>query len=302
MNKELIFNEVIESILSTRTLARVEKGELINKKAEIWINTIENKQVYLNYIPYSFKGENLHGNTRIKLAKEFINSYTFNDLKYMYNAKIDAIYKHRELEENNKYKLDNLIQELNLNKFKEFTSNDIEVKFYNIENGKYGIEFLLNSENYIDIKIYNNNNYNGFTTKIDYKEVEFDEFTNTLERLYLSCKEYKDNKEAEARRKREEVMKKIEINEAIYNLYEKVNDKIIILKTGKKTFTAFESGIRYSVGSGKSGKFYRCNLSKFKDIINKKGIEKVSYTLLDKNIKTYQDDNFYLNLEYKQII
>lgn len=303
MNKELIFNEVVESILGTRTLAVIQRGELINKKGEIWIKT-EKQEIYLNYIPYNFKGDNIHGNTRINLAKDFINTYTFDDLKSMYNAKIEAINKHRELEESNKYKLDNLIQELNLNKFKEFTNynDDVEVRFYNIDGGKYGIEFLINSGNYTDISIYNNDKYNGFTSKIDYKEVEFKEFKSMLEILYLSCKEYKENKEAEARIKREEAKRELEISNAIYKLYKKVNDNIIVLRTGNKNFIAFENGVRYSVGTGKSGKFYRCNWGKFEDIINKKGIEKVSYALLDKDTKTYQENDFYLSLDYENIV
>lgn len=301
MNKELLFDNIVEGIFSTITIKRVDQGKLINKKSEIWIESEDGKEIYLTYIPYAFNNAEIHGNTRITLAKEFIDNYTFNSLKTMYNAKLAKEIKHIESEENNKNKLENLIIELNLNKFKNYTRNKEDIKIiYNYNTKKYYISLELN--NNINIEIYNNNNYKEFIFKIDYKEIDPATFKTALEEIYINVKTSTEEKEkAKEERLKEESRKQLE-KDKIYFLYKNVSDYNIILKTGKKTFMTFNNGLRYSVGTGKSGKFYRCSWTNFEEIILKKGIEKVSYCLIDKETKTTNTDEYYLNLEYRNII
>lgn len=303
MSKELIFDKVIENILSNTMLARVEEGELINKKAEIWITTSEGQEGYLNYIPYDFKGEDINGHVRNTLAKEFISIYSFSDLKRLYNNKIETENKQRASEEANKNKLENVIEELELNRFSDFTRDKIEVKFnYGIK--KYYIEFSVKKDRNTGstIQIFNTNDYNNLLYKVNYNEIALNDFKTALNELYDISKAYYVEVEKEKQEALEKELKQEQIQKAIFNLYSNIANKIIILRTGKKNFIAFENGLRYSVGSGKSGKYYNCSYGQFADLINKKDINKLSYTLLDKDAKTYQQDEFYLSLEYKNIM
>jgi len=299
MNKKELFEQMLNDMINIPIIAKIENGELINVKSEIYLKTV-NEKIYIGYVPYEFKKEKLHGNTRLALAKEFVDLYKFEQVKELFYKRLEKERKLLELEEKNKYRLINLIEELNLYRFKNFVKlSDISVKFY-AGLKKYILDFNIKCDKYRinNIQVYNNDNCNKLVYKINYVEMDYELFVKKLDELYNLCIEFekKNKKEFEKDKKEKEIKQKIN------KLYFDNIKNIIILKTNKKTFIAFSNNIRYSVESGKCGKYYNTNYSYFEKLILKKGVEKVKYTLLDKNATTYMDDDFYLNLPYKDIV
>lgn len=296
MNKELIFNEMIENILEKVTLGKFENGILFigNEKDTILIKNETNID-YLTSVPHEFNGEKLHGNFRNSLAKEFIEIYSFDYLKNLYNKKVEAYYKNLELQEQNKYKLDDIYNDIHfMAKYTRYNKIEPVRFFYGME--KYGIEFNcnVNSLHSDNIQIYNNSDFTKFIFRHNYKNEELTR-TELIERLKeLSVeyeKEYIRRKEEEQKKKTEQE-KQLKLEKAIQDLY--FLNKPILLKS-KNSYICFRNGVRFAVGEGKSGKYMNCNYHQFYDLIIKKNINE--YYILNDNEKVYR----YTNKDLKEL-
>lgn len=308
MNKEKLFNEIIEGILSCRGIQVVQNGTLEAVKDVIVVND-GSRLVTLYYIPSEFESFAIHGNTRKVLASEFIKTYDFEYLKALYDEQLQKEVNHKKNEDDNKHLLIDLMELINLKEFEKFSRNKIELKFVNFLSGKYEIEFYCKKNNYTGdtIQIYLSENYNSkFLLRFNYQDFELtaQEIKNKLDEVYNIYNSYYLEVEEIKRKKLEEENKKINIDTAIYSLYSKnINNSIIVLRTSKKSYTAFVVGLRYAVGTGKSGKYIKSNSIKFDEFINKKGVEKVTYTLLDKDFNTCALTDEELNkMSWKNII
>ncbi|AUN01412.1 TPA: hypothetical protein ACXDAY_002300 [Clostridium botulinum] len=309
MNKQKIFNTMIEDNLynGKSFLFDEDEGELISDKGSILLKDKSNKLHYLLMIPYESEGEQIHGNNRNKLAKEFINKYTFNYLKDLHNKQIEIQKKHLQLEEENKTKLEDLYSSISY--MEKYNNNnrysfDGGVKFLYGSFKKYCIEFNCSKDNYSsdNIRISNNESKDKFDFKfnetiIELTEKEVIQKIKNLSEIYE--KVFQEKKEIEECNKQKE-LRKIKLQNKLFKLYSLSSENEILFKN-KKTFIGIKNGMRYAVGEGKAGKYYRCDYYKLCELINKKNI--TEYIIVDKNINTYTLSNKELkNLKYIKII
>lgn len=279
MKKELIeslLNDMFESALCTSTIMQIREGDLMCNSGTVYVKTLANKLYFLCMSPYEDKDRNdIHGNTRNLIAKEFINKYSYTDIKNAYLKKEEEQNKHIMLEENNKYKLEELLpimekfKDLNMNKY----DNNISIKFNGTH--KYHINICDT------IEIYNNNDYVNYILRYNYENtiLSKEELLNTLDKVYNEYKEKHDIKMMEKKKKLEELNKQIKLEKLIYNLYEESKDKYIIIKTSKNSYTAFHNNLKYAVGKNKMGKFYNTDSVKFEKFITSKNIDNLMYAI-----------------------
>ena len=148
--KTTIMNKMLNTALSNVTIRYIiadgiETGNLIENNASIYLN-IDGKICYITYVPYDIDGENIDKRTRKKIAKEFIETYKFDDIVKMYKDKLNEKEEKLKAAEENKKQLENLIKEYeNLKQYGE-----LEIK----ENGtliSYYIQFKRNYNYRLDI-------------------------------------------------------------------------------------------------------------------------------------------------------
>ena len=276
MDREKLLNDMFESALHTSTVMQIKEGDLIYNSGTVYVKTLTNKLYFLCMSPYENENkEELHGNTRNSIAKEFINKYTYSYIRNAYIKREEEKEKHLILEENNKYKLEELLpimekfKDLDMNKY----DNDISIKFNSTH--KYHINICDT------IEIYNNNDYVNYILRYNYENniLSKDELLNKLNELYTMYKEKHDIKMMEKKKKLEELDKEIKLEKLIYNLYEESKDKYIIIKTSKNSYTAFHNNLKYAVGKNKRGKFYNTDSVKFEKFITSKNIDNLMYAI-----------------------
>lgn len=285
------FEKMIEDALHTRTITKVKEGQLIavTKPGYKCIEVIdpEGKNHYLTNIkPLNYDDEEeIHGNTKNKILKEFVNKYTYSDIQKEFDKMIEENTKKVELAEANKIKLENLMQELKeLENFEkvEILANNYLIEYY------INLEYDYNFK----IEIYYMND-NEFRYRFNYSNETLNKM-QVLEKVDLVIKDIKEvehKKELEKIEKRKEQDKK----DKIYNFAEEVQGKKVLLKL-KSSVVCIEDGFRFAVGKGKEGKFMRC-----------RGIYELIKYINDKDIKEYVIINHeerysnYTNKEFKAL-
>ena len=303
MDKQKIFDNMIEDILSMVIIENFNSGELISNKDNILINNNE-KSYYLINVPYEIEHNKIHGNTRNFLAKEFVKQYTFDDLKKLYNDKIAAQELHLQLEEKNKYKLDDLLKSIAyINKYNNDKCNPIiEVRFTYGGFQKYMIEIDCNKNNFSsdNIQISNSPNYDKFEFRLNCKSEiltkdEVIERINNLSKVYE--KVFQENKKAEELAAKEQD-RKVNFEKKVIELY---YSKERILLHWNNSYMVYNYGYRYAAGKGKSGRFYNCNYSQFYKMIITKNIN--NYCIIDKELDHDELNNKIANkeLQFKEI-
>ena len=206
MNKEKIFNTMLESAINTSTVIKIKTGDLIYYNNSIYVKN-DNTMTFICMIPYEDENrKEIHGNIRNSIGKQFVNNYNYEDILELFNLKEKKKKKHIEMEENNKYKLLDLAP--NLQKFKNITNN-IEFRVNHATN-KYYISIDTNNTN---IEIYNNNDYINYILVVNYKKtiVTEEELINKMNSIYTECKAEHDRKEEEKKRKLEKLDKEIKL-------------------------------------------------------------------------------------------
>lgn len=294
MNKQQIFDSMIENILNSVTLERQFKNTTL--KADGECITVDNE--YLVSVPYELEGEKIHGNTRNALAREFVQKYTYEVLKRMYDENIEKINNHLKLEEENKYKLENLYSKINfMEKYQKYNRNGVNY-FCGME--RYCIEFQCSKNDYnLDsIQIYNSSDYNNFEFRYNYQSVILTE-NEVMEKIKELSTEYENyylQKQAEAETKRQEKEKQIQLQNKIFELA-RIKYSQVIFKN-KKTYICYRNGLRFAAGSNKRGKYYNCNAYQLLDLITSKGITEYCIVNNDCNV---MDDTFLQGLQYSQL-
>lgn len=303
MDKQKIFNNMVEDILSMVTIEKLDSGELISDKDNILINS-NGKIDYLVNVPYKIEDNKIHGNTRNCLAKEFVKQYTFNDLKKLYNDKMATQKLHLQLEEKNKYKLDDLLPLISyINKYNNDRCNPtIEVRFTYGGFQKYMIEIDCNKNNYSsdNIQISNSSNYDKFEFRFNCKSemLTKDEVIKRINKLsQIYEKVFQENKRAEelAQKKQD---RKIDFEKKVIELY---YSKKRILLHWNNSYMVYNHGCRYAVGRGKSGRYYNCNYNQFYKMMTSKNINK--YCVIDQKLDYTELNDKITNkeLQFKEI-
>lgn len=263
LSNKVIFNEVIDNILNSLTIRQVPEGVLTAEGETILVN----KQ-WLTYIPHDINNEEIHGNRRSNLAKEFIKEYTFKDLKEKYNNKLQEQQIKAKYQEDNKERLEKLYNTLCelLIDIKEVRKSFIINHALNV----YEIEFIVSKNDYSSYHLtvfmnYNSNDYNVYSEDTRKNMLE-SEIIEEVENMIPILINQQNRKEEENEKRRLEKNKRYNIQVLVDKLY--LDDSIAILKKGKK-FMAFEDSTRYSIGDNVRGKFYRCNKSTYTEYIDK---------------------------------
>lgn len=256
MNNEI--KNMLQDAIHTSTVARIGAGNLIASDGTVEV-VKENKRYYL-----TSASSELHQTRRKKLAIEFINNYTYTDIRNMYLQEVEEQNKKIEKAENTKYILENLkeeLQELLQDKEISIKAKNNLIKYYISYSYKYSeLEIYLGSEKEYKIRY-------AYSQYIEVTKEELIKFIkeNIIEVKAADAKAEKEKQEQERIIQNKELQLENFIRE-----YGR-GEKIILLKT-KTGAVAYQGFTKWAVGKGKEGKYQKCNnLYKF---IKEKGIEK----------------------------
>ena len=295
-NKKVLNMEdrIIESMLGTAVnnivVRRVKEGNLILKNDSIEVLDNNNNLHFVTYCPYDFEGENLNKVTRNKMNKAFIDRYTYKDIINIFEG-IEEEKRNKVIKaENTRYILENLIDELLiLEKYGtlEMLANHNTIEYYISFKRSYNINLeisLTEKENEFNVS------YN-YDRKIMNKEGLREIVKNIVD---ISENEIKE----EAKRKEKEREEKNISNKRLEFARQIQQGKRAIIKL-KSGYQCIERNKRYSVGDGKSGKFYKLNgIFGIVEYLEKKNInqyvfidEADTYTLTNKKLKSLNYNN-----------
>ena len=291
--EDVILESMIDTAINNLNVRRVEKGTLILDYDSIKVIDNNNNKYFLTYCPYEYEGEDLNKRFRNKMNKAFMDKYTYDDIRNKFKAIQEEKIKKAEKAENTKYILENLVNN-ELSVLNQYGTIELLANNHTIE---YYIEFKRNYS--INLRISLTEKENIFNVSYNYdREVknieELKEIVNNI--VDISNKEIEEanRKREEERREREIYNKRLELAREIQS-----GKKVIVkLKSG---YQCLQKGIRYSVGTGKSGKFYKLSgLTGIVDYLIKKDINK--YIFIDNDDKTYNLTNEILKgLNYNNI-
>lgn len=292
--KNVIMSEMFENCMRSGIVEKNLEGNLKADRSNILVN--ENK--YLTYVPEKVYINDeyivIHGNTRNLIAKEFINKYSYKDIRKAFEKKLEEENKHLQLEEDNKNKLESLLQLEEIKYFSTLKDNELQVKFNHCIN-KYYIElkYYTNKHIYI-IEIFNNNDYKNYIFKngCDKKIVNKDGLIEILKDRINESKVYEEEK----RIKEEKEKQKKHI---LINLMEILSDNKVLFKNKNSYFVVDKCSLRYAVGKGKSGKYYNTDFQKIYKMVLEKNIKE--YYILKDNSINLRDNEVLKNLDYSII-
>lgn len=297
-----ILQNMIQDAIPRTTFTRLKNNQGINNislipNSDQIILTDGNQKGYYISVPYDIRvdGEtqSLHGNTRNKLAKQFIQKFSVD---YILNLEAEYIDKHTKKQnqaEIEKIEMQRIfeteIQPLFTNEFlsniKKFhgSFNELSIKDYTS-----GIQINLKCDfknpldrwgkdyhNSIEI-FFDNHNLNQFSMLTNGKQGRNERVNGlTLEQVKSECKrviseiesainEYNDLQiQADEKAKREQ-----QLNTFIWNTL--LSKDVTIFKK-KNTYVAVRNGMKYAIGDSKRGKDYSISQNKLLDMIMNKG-------------------------------
>jgi len=289
-------NEIIESMLDTAlsniVVRRVKEGTLILKNDSVDVLDNNNNNHFLTYCPYNFKGQELNKVTRKKINKTFIDKYKYEDIINIFEG-IQEEKRNKAIKaEETKYILENLVNDISI--LKKY--GDIEI-LANNNTIEYYIKFKRNHN--INLEIYLSDEEELFNVRYNYKNLVLNR-----EKLMTLVEYIIDLSEDEIREEQKEKQK----DEQERNIYNKRLNFANEIQSGKKAIVKLKSGYqciennrRYSVGDGKSGKYYKLiGVSAIVEYLEKKDINK--YVFIDES-STYRLTNEKLkSLNYINIV
>ena len=290
-------NEIIESMLDTAlsniVVRRVKEGTLILKNDSVDVLDNNNNNHFLTYCPYDFKGQELNKVTRKKINKTFIDKYKYEDIINIFEG-IQEEKRNKAIKaEETKYILENLVNDISI--LKKY--GDIEI-LANNNTIEYYIKFKRNHN--INLEIYLSDEEELFNVRYNYDKsmVNKKELNIIVDNIVtISENEIKQKLEEKQREEQER------------NLFYKRLNFAREIQGGKKAIVKLKSGYqciennrRYSVGDGKSGKYYKLiGVSAIVEYLEKKDINK--YVFIDEKSSTYRLTNEKLkSLNYINIV
>lgn len=265
MNKELLFAEVKESIKRTRSI-KLQNGQftLLQDNTVIGVNA-QDQVFYSCYIPYEFEGETINLRTRKALAQEFINTFNFLDLQneYIAEEQVKELQFNKALEElpqleELKNKLDNI---LGMYYARESSIN------YNTHRNAYVLDVTVRKD-----KLHNDgwmisNKNNKFEVLFEQDNLTLEETIAHITKDINLYKAYAEEKYQQNILKEKELNNKIYVANFVGGL--KAPEGCIIIFKNKKSYFAWSGNYKYAIGTGKSGKFVKCDRYKIEDMILK---------------------------------
>ena len=280
-------NNLIESMVDTArhngTLTVIKEGEFIVEYDSVRVIDSNNNKHFATYCPYDYEGERIDKRIRNKIHKKFIEKYSYKDIRNIiekdYQEKVNKVNK----AENTKYILENLIND-ELSTLQPYGTIDIKANNNLIE---YYINFKRSYNINLDIYLSDkeglfNVYYNYEKSLIDIEGIKM--IVNDI--INISEKQIQEEKEKQEQefKERNIANKRLEIARQIQQ------GKIAIIKL-KSGYQCLRGNIRYSVGTGKSGKYYKLNgIYAIVEYLEKKDINE--YIFID------NDDTFHLTNKY----
>lgn len=262
---------------------------LFVKNQCIYVNGLGNKEILI-FTPQEM--ENIHGNTVNKILNDFINQYSFNDILSIVLKELEYQTAKEEYIKNNLQKIIDLKKDLSfLDKYvvEDRFSNEkykiyhhIGLLEFSLLKNKYSsalVKINLTFDNINKFSFYFNNK-RELKTKEEIKEILNNYINKTCINRLEEIKE-------EQKQKRIEELKQ----DALCNFMNNIKNKIVLFKYNKSYFI-WRKNTRFSVGTGKSGKYYNCNLRHLKEMIENKNIN--DYVVLN-------NSTMFTNEELKKI-
>lgn len=280
-----IINEVKENMISNCIIMEVAERGLKDQCKLVFENDafriIFNDKYYLVGLMDNIEGKV----NRKKAAAEFLNMVSLNDIIELYFQKKEEKIKKENMINSQLYKLEAIY-----NKYKDIITElngNIEIvnKYLDI---------------YFKLEVFNSANYSITIKDPDHFITYGDIYT--LEELYKEldnnieiAKEYRKQQAIKEAEEMAQLEKEATISNTIFKLIKENNT--LLFKNNRSYFIYKSCGLRYSVGSGKAGKYMNCNYSKLIDMILKKNIndyiitDKTSWT--DEELKEVQFNKIY---------
>lgn len=244
-------------------LELVKQGSLFIDDNSICLKDLLTNKLYILYTLYSGNignDINIHGNSIKGILRDFVNNYTYNDILEIYNADKQIKIKFQEYEENNRYKLEDIKNKIEI----MFAGIDINAKInkYN----KYELTFTLKEDNYksgyyrIMLEHDGNYYYNDYVTILSENEI-----MQKLSVVKENVLSYIDT----IKKEKEDKRIKAEYEEYIYHIVNEIMKSGIAIIKSKNSIIQYRNGMRFSIKEGTSGKFYNCNMDQLEKLILK---------------------------------
>jgi hypothetical protein len=279
MNEQTIINNMVEDI--TQHSCKLDRKKVIslfipeNDKSAIYAVHEDNTKGYFSYVPYDFEGENIHGNTRNKIAKMFLDQITLTEL-YKLHADFIQAQENKVIQAENELPiLESLLVEVN-SIFANFSDKDFKIEIcanHNRIKNFISIKYENHSINgrcvFTDFEIYIDSN--NFIFRKDYQDNFIDkaELINQLQLVKESFIVEQNRFMAEQKAKHEATEKKRQL--LFFTWYVTDKSNITILKM-PRSFIAIGYEMYWVIGEGKEGKFINTNSDKIKKLIVNKHV------------------------------
>lgn len=277
-------DKLIKEMLHTAThnvvVKTVKEGDLFLNYDSVKVLDKNSKEHFVTYCPYEFEGNDLDKRTRNRINKIFINKYSYKDIIDIYEDMEKDKINRAIRAENTKHILESLIDDISVLKNYgdiKLLANHNTIEYYINFKRNYNISLEVTLSDKEDIF---NVRYNYDKSIMNKKDLMLlvDDIVNISE----SEIEEENRKKEEEKRIKDIYNKRLEFARNIQN------GKIAIVKL-KSGYQCIERNKRYSVGDGKSGKFYKLSgISAIVDYLEKKDINK--YIFIDED-NTYRLTN-----------
>lgn len=306
MDKQKLYNLVLDNMLdkckSNVVVSRVRKGSLtlgLDKSTVEVVDPGGNKHylVHVGDVVYLKDGGKveLHGNVRNAIAKAFISKYTYDDVLKYYDSYINGIKLKIEEANKTKYLLEGVASKIaklsNLKVEPVILTDNIQYKYY--------VKYSLGLSNSIEIYLSEDKGvyrcrYNGNWLNLNATQLE-----SLILDMVSDCKKELKKKDEYNLKRMSEEQKVQMLDDFVDKVWYSNKEVIVKLKSG---YQCISRGRRYSVGTGKEGKFFKVpTWQKLRDYIEQKGINEY-YILGDGDNTCSFTDDVLKKLPYSKII
>lgn len=299
---EIVLNTMLDSCKHNIVVSRIREGKLELGVSNSTVEVVDpsGKKHYLVHVKdvvYLKNGAKitLNGHMRNAIAKEFLSRYTYKDILSYYDSYIDSIKSKIDKANKTKHLLNNLaIKLINISDVSvepELLTDNIQYKYY--------IRYKLDIVGYIDIYLGEEEGIYNCKHNCNWINLTESELISKIRGMVLKYKkELKVQEEYKVNQMREEDKERL-IDNFIDSIWYSNKRVIVKLKSG---YQCISKGTRYSVGTGKEGRFYNIHTwYKLKEYIEKKGINEY-YILKEGDSTSKLTDDILKKLPYIKII
>lgn len=301
---DIILTKMLEDCMSNIVVRKLKEGRLVIGVDKSCIEVVdrEGNKHYLCHVNYNYNiggtTISLHGNERNSLAKQFITKYTYEDVVKKFIKLVEDKKARVEQAEKDKPKVEKLGDIVNSYLIKHCLMGTATILADN-KRLEYYVELNLGYDNKVDIYL-NNTNDSEFECRYNYESYYYDKI-NLLKLLDMMIYRFKKhNLQIEELKKKADLEKHkaISLNKFVSMVWSKQAKVIVKLKSG---YQCIYGDTRFSVGTGKEGKFYNIGSKvRLEEYIRKRGITKY-YIISDTEKTSSLTDDVLKKLPYSSI-